>query len=430
MERALAAIVGRDDELDLLVRSIADDRPVAVMGEAGIGKTSLVRAAAHASTRRLFEGGGFATLSARPMLAMSRAVGRSIGGEPAYAAAAVERLVGPDVLFIDDLHWVDTRSLATLEMLVGRVSIVTAIRDTDPDADLAIGFVTRNGFHPVRLDGVGPEAAREIARRAAPGLRPSEVADIVRSASGNPLILEEMASHGAISPVLARLISAGLERLDPDARATIDLMAVLDRPVDDRELGVDVGPLLRAGLIVDRDHLAQIRHPMLAETIRASIDPSAVAAIHRRAATLGDDPIASARHQALAGDLAAAVATADSAIGRTDDRAVRAALLSIIGEAAPALDPRPRLVAAQALRDVADWHAIIRIVSVDDDGWPPDARSSGAAFAARALFETAATPRRGLPSIARCTNLPTSMARSERRSPSRWRRSWSTSMVA
>lgn len=57
--------------------AIRGDRPVVVIGEAGIGKTTLVRAAAAAAGRTLREGGGFATLSWLPYLAPRSSNGRS-----------------------------------------------------------------------------------------------------------------------------------------------------------------------------------------------------------------------------------------------------------------------------------------------------------------------------------------------------------------
>jgi MoxR-like ATPase len=39
------ALVGREPELAAIARAIADDAPIVVVGEAGIGKTSLVRGA-------------------------------------------------------------------------------------------------------------------------------------------------------------------------------------------------------------------------------------------------------------------------------------------------------------------------------------------------------------------------------------------------
>jgi MoxR-like ATPase len=114
-----AGLLGRDDELERLTAAMSGDRRLAVVGEAGIGKTSLIRAALQASGRAARHGGAFATLAWMPYLALRRALGPSIDGDAAQAATLVERQLGPDLLVLDDLHWADPATLATLGYLAG-----------------------------------------------------------------------------------------------------------------------------------------------------------------------------------------------------------------------------------------------------------------------------------------------------------------------
>src|SRR5262245_43625678 len=122
------ALVGRDVERHAVVRAIEADRPILVLGEAGIGKTALVRAAVAEAGRPLHEGGAFATLAWMPNLALTRAAGRRLDGDPAWVAGVVEAAVGPDVLFVDDLQWADTATTDALGRLASRVAVVGAIR--------------------------------------------------------------------------------------------------------------------------------------------------------------------------------------------------------------------------------------------------------------------------------------------------------------
>ena len=123
---------------------------------------------------RAFEGGGFATLAWMPYLALSRAVGRPIAGDASHAAAAVEREVGPGILFVDDLQWVDPASRDALERLAGRVMVVAAVREGDPDAAEAMALMDRAGCRddparvPRRRPGRGHRAA-DAARREPDG---------------------------------------------------------------------------------------------------------------------------------------------------------------------------------------------------------------------------------------------------------------------
>ena len=59
-----------------------------------------------------------------PYLALTRATHLDLAGDADWAAAPVERVVGPDVLFVDDLQWTDAGTVAVVERLVGRVAIV------------------------------------------------------------------------------------------------------------------------------------------------------------------------------------------------------------------------------------------------------------------------------------------------------------------
>ncbi len=70
--RGVPALVGREVEIATLVTAIQSDRSLIVVGEAGIGKTSLVRAGGAAAQRTLHEGGGFGTLRDVPSARRAR----------------------------------------------------------------------------------------------------------------------------------------------------------------------------------------------------------------------------------------------------------------------------------------------------------------------------------------------------------------------
>ena len=387
MERAQSSLLGRDDELARLRIAIESDRLFAVVGEAGIGKTSLVRAAAAASGARLHEGGGFATLVAMPFLALARAVDATLSGDTTRVAAFVERHVGPELLFVDDLQWVDLASLAALELLVGRVNIVLAIREGDPRTDVATSLARRLGFEMLKLGGLDPTSARAIVQRLGPGLGMAEVERVVARAGGNPLVLEEMAAFGEPSPVLTRAIESGIERLSPPGRHLVELMAVADRPLDRDRLGDGIGEAIRAGCVIERLGQVEIRHVLLAETVLSRLDGKTRAALHERVASLVDDPVEAARHLALAGLPSRAASMASAALGKVEDPGKRAALLVVIAEAAGRdVGLEPRLAAARALSDVSDWESVVRILPADVADGSPAAHAERDVLLAHALF--------------------------------------------
>ena len=182
------AFLGREEEVARLLTALEADRPVVVTVEAGVGKTRLVREALARSGRVQHEGGGFATLDWTPYLALERAVG-PVTGDGARVARTVERRVGPDVLFMDDVQWVDGETRAVLELLGARVELVMGVRIGDPGTHRALALAERLRAERVDLDGLGEGDAMGLVRALRPDLVAFTVAGIVARAGGNPLYL-------------------------------------------------------------------------------------------------------------------------------------------------------------------------------------------------------------------------------------------------
>ena len=160
-----------------------------------------------------------------------------------------------------------------------------------------------------------------------------------------------------------------------------------DRPVDPTTLGGAVDEARLAGFLTEREGQVEIRHALIAETIRGELDDARRRALHERAAQLASDPAEAARHLALAGFTDRAAATAGEALASTVDPLDRARLLVLIAEAAdPAAGPGPRLAAAAALAAVSDWLAVVGILEPEVAGGDPEDAGLRDAFLAHALF--------------------------------------------
>src|SRR5689334_14756198 len=111
-------LLGRDSELRAVLGAAQRRRPVAVVGQAGVGKTAVLHEACSKLGQRAFVGGGVAALRDTAYIALSRALRQPIScGEYASVAQLVLTAVAGGVLLLDDLQWADGETLALLPYL-------------------------------------------------------------------------------------------------------------------------------------------------------------------------------------------------------------------------------------------------------------------------------------------------------------------------
>ncbi len=380
-------LIGREEPHARLIEAMRVDHAIALVGEAGIGKTTLIRAAAAATGRKLHEGGGFATLSWRPYYALERATGRSLSGEPRQTAATVEQVVGPDVLFVDDLQWTDTGTQAVLEFLAGRIDIVTAVRSGDPGAASALAMLSRARCEVLTIHGLDQASASAVARRAQPDLSDLAVSRIVDHAGGNPLLIEELAHHGRGSPSLARALLRQLDDLDVDERQAVEFLAVAGRPLPHKTIGPAGARLIELGLAREDGDRVTTRHALIAEAVVDGLEEDAKREHHRRLAGILTDPAEQARHLAASGDGRGAARVALAGLEATTEPRARAALLAVAAESSDGPEgPDLRVRAAQALWSIGAPAGAIRLLS-DPIAGPEELQALRSSILATSLEE-------------------------------------------
>ena len=168
------ALLERSAELDALdghraaVSEQGRGRLVLIAGEAGIGKTALVRAfCARERQGRVLWGACDALFTPRPLgpfVDIADEVGGELGAAVAEGAAAGALLGAltrslrarpPDIVVLEDLHWADEATLDVLRLLARRIEALPALvlvtyRDDELDPR-----------HPLRIVlGELPDAAR------------------------------------------------------------------------------------------------------------------------------------------------------------------------------------------------------------------------------------------------------------------------------
>lgn len=355
-------LIGRGDDAERLAGLLAEDRPVVVIGEAGVGKTALLRSVAERSGRPVAEGGALASLSWMDYLPLQRALGRPVcDGDGIAVAADVEACVGPGVLLLDDLHWADAATLDVVAQLAGRIGLSCAVRRGHPATDAVRDRLRTVGFVEVLLPPLESGDAAALIRTLRPDLRESQVAAVVTRSGGNPLLLRELSATGEPTASLRLAIAARLRGLDAVGRDAFAMLALAGRPVAVDDLGEPgVKSLLDADLVVRVPSGVQVRHALLAEVLADQLSAEETRAYHLRIARGVDDDGEAARHLELAGDRRAALAAALRAAEATSRPGEQASHLAVAARCAsgPEADDL-RLRAASALERAHDWDAMV-----------------------------------------------------------------------
>ena len=355
-------LVGRQAEVALLAALLEEERPCVVLGEAGVGKTTLVRAAAEREGEALVEAGALATLSWLPFLPLRRAFGHDFEGDDAYVAATVASELAGSVLFLDDLQWADRQTASLLPLLVRRVPLVVALRRGDPATPKALEAATAAGLELLPLSPLPETDARSLAHHLHPELSGAATTRLVERSGGNPFLLEQLAVTGEPSDSLRLTMAARLRDLTPAGRDAMAALALLGRPAPDRLLGPGARELVVAGLALANGEVS-IRHALLAEATIEGLGEAERRHVHSRLAAALDDPGEAARHHAAAGERERAHRKALLAADGATTPGERAAHIGLAAANADGAHAEPlRLDAARALIAIGEYAAAFELV--------------------------------------------------------------------
>jgi DNA-binding CsgD family transcriptional regulator len=354
----MAGVVARTRELaqvDALLDGGAPGmRALVLDGEAGIGKTTIWRAAvdlAHTRDRAVLAAQpaesettlAYAALGdlLRPLLddplerlpdalraALEVALQLRVADEPpdelAVARATRELLTETDgsaILAIDDVQWLDAPSERALEFALRRLDgislLVLLARRSDRalPAPLGLGRVLGDGrliehrLGPLTLGELGELVQARLGARLS---RP-RLTQLREASGGNPFYALEIARAAAedglrVPETLAAALEARLDRLAPEARDAVLLAAAATRPTAglvERAVGTSssLAQARAADIVVLEGDRLRFAHPLLASVAYQAAPPwerrdahlrlAAVAAGYERAYNLArgtDDP--------------------------------------------------------------------------------------------------------------------------------------------
>jgi DNA-binding CsgD family transcriptional regulator len=273
-------------------------RLVLVRGEAGVGKTALVRRfAADAVPARVLRGACDPLYTPRPLgpfLDIAHTTGgdledAAMGGVKPYEVAAalmreLER-VEPSVVVIEDVHWADEATLDVLRIVARRVEslpalIVATYRDDELDRRhplrRALGELN-HGDRTTRL-AVEPLSPEAVAALAEPHGVDAE--NLYRKTNGNAFFVTEvLAADGAEVPDTARdAVLARAARLSLDATELLEAVATVPPHAEHAILdaivpgSVDaVEECLASGMLLADGDLVFFRHELARLAIESSL---------------------------------------------------------------------------------------------------------------------------------------------------------------
>jgi len=345
------ALVGRDRELAVLAALVeglgtgAGARVVLIRGDPGMGKSSLLRAAAtmaRGAGAGILKAAAFESEMIRPFSVWNDALRRALPDNPTSALLGSGERVTRDqvfaslsdllhthlaerpwVILFDDVQWADESSASALHyaLRIHRrrpLLIVATAREAELQANAAIQQVARDLRHDdflqeMRLEPLAAGDLEALISASAPGI---DAARLSGECGGNPLLALELAraiSQGDDATSLNDLVQDRMARLDEETRAVLQWAAVLAPRIDldtlarvtgyPREcLEAAVTAAERQAILHPGERGFRFSHDLIGRAIYRQLSPASGQVMHRRVARMLESE--AAVDLALAADLA------------------------------------------------------------------------------------------------------------------------------
>ncbi len=330
-------LLERDREVGQLADLLAGvesegGKVVLVRGEAGVGKTSLVKefVARHADEAHVLWGGCDDLSTPQPLapfydMARTEAsvhAALAQGDRPALFEALLEllaRQLRPTVTVVEDTQWAGEATLDAVRYLGRRVAatnglLVLTYRDEEVDHDHplrgVIGSLTPGDVARIRLECLTHDAVAEMLEESS-----VDVTKTMRLTDGNPLFVTEILASGSddVPGSLRDLVLARAARLAPSAKDLVQTLSVIPQLIPlgtaKRLAGAEDEHLHEAislGLLVTADEAVSFRHELTRRAIEESLTLTERVDANRtvlEALPADTDPARIAHHAQEAGDV-------------------------------------------------------------------------------------------------------------------------------
>ncbi|WP_129775358.1 AAA family ATPase [Peristeroidobacter soli] len=276
-------------------------------GEAGIGKTSLLRAFAESQRAQMpvYWGACDALQTPRPLGPLFD-IAAQIQGEWQIALNSnVERLQifssfltelarPPALIVLEDLHWADEATLDFLRYVGRRIGrthalLVVSFRSDEVGPShalrLVLGDLATSGAKRLSLQPLSIAAIQELI-----GDRDVDAAELQTKTGGNPFFVTEVVAAGGVAmPATVRdAVLARAGRLRPSARAILDAAAVAGPRVEPwllQELTAAesgwIDECLATGVLCAQNGAFMFRHELAREAVLDALTPTKAMSLHR-----------------------------------------------------------------------------------------------------------------------------------------------------
>ena len=356
-EGALAALVGSL----AAVRDEGDGRLVFVCGEAGVGKTLLLRRFCdEVGAVRVLWGSCDPLFTPRPLgplVDIAQLTGGELGelvqreARPHEVAAALLRELAteaPTVVVIEDVHWADEGTLDVLRLLGRRLRsspalVVASYRDDalarDHPLRLVLGeLATGDAASRLRLQ---PLSAEAVAGLAEPHGVDGDA--LYRATGGNPFFVSEVLAAGGLGDVpqtVRDAVLARASRLGEQARSLLDVASLfphaeswlLEALAGDAVDALDA--CVGSGMLTSEVGGVAFRHELARIAIEESLAPQRRLRLHEEALAVLVEPPGGVVDAARVTHHAVAAGDGDAVLRFAPVAAARAASLGAHREAA------------------------------------------------------------------------------------------------
>src|SRR5262245_24578416 len=265
---------------------------VAVLGEAGIGKTSLLDELSRrvADRVRVLQAGCEALFTPRPLgplydIAPELGVDAGAPRERLFPAVLAAARRVPTLLIVEDVHWADRATLDLLKYLARRIAraplmLAVSYRDDEVGPDHPLITLLGEAGSALRRIALSPLSAEAVARLA--GGREG----VYELTGGNPFYVTEVLASDAtgIPPTVRDAVLARAAKLSAEARRALEIASLIPGRAELALIDATDGAMeeaARSGIARIENGAMVFRHELARRAIEDSLSDLRRTPMHR-----------------------------------------------------------------------------------------------------------------------------------------------------